>query len=120
MIKVLALENLFGFAKTKRSISKTIGKEDVSLAYIIGSFLIALNLMLLMNYIYGVNKFASSGYEIKSLQKQLSALTAENKKISIKVSESVSMVEIQNDFLSSNFVTTGTTKFLTEKQLTQK
>lgn len=122
MIKELALENLFvfGSSKTKKVSSKIISKEEGGVRFIIGSFLIALNLLVLMNYIYGVNEFASSGYEIKSLQKQQTALNAENKKISIKVSESVSMVAIQNDFLNSNFVSSGTTKFLSEKQFTQR
>ena len=69
-------------------------------------------MVLLMSYIYGVNEYASKGYEIQSLQKSLNNLAADNRQINLKVAEAGSMVSIQSDFLSSNFVPAGTPKFL--------
>ncbi len=83
-------------------------------------FLVAANGLLLLNYIYDVNKYASKGYEIKKLQVQLSALTEENRKISVKTAEATSMVSIQNDFLKSSFVAAGTSQFLQAGQFTQR
>ena len=73
-----------------------------------------------MSYIYSVNDYANKGYEIKVLQKRLSGLTADNKKINLKVSGATSMVGIQSDFLSANFVAAGTPKFLQATQLTER
>ena len=84
MLKTLALENLLTLISPKtKKISKITAKEENGFRFLLGSFLIALNLMLLMNYVYGVNEFASSGYELKTLQKQLSALNTENKRINL-------------------------------------
>ena len=120
MEKVLSLGGFWApaFAKNK---TKVLGRKEAgSLQFFLAVLLIGLNVMLLMSYIYGVNKYAGKGYEIKKLQTQLAALTEENKKISLKISEAGSMVSIQSDFLNSNFVAAGTPKFLQATQLTQR
>lgn len=120
MEKVLALNNFCSpfFAKNK---AKVFGKKNTgNLRFFISIALIAVNAALLVSYVYGVNKFASNGYEIKKLQIQVASLTQENKKINLKISEAGSMVNIQSDFLNSNFVSAGTPKFLQTTQLTQR
>jgi hypothetical protein len=112
MEKVLALNNFFlpSFSKNKFRVSaKTANPNFRS---VLALTLVVANVLLLGSYIYGVNKFAAKGYEIKKLQIQLSALTEDNKKINLKVSEANSMVGIQSEFLNSNFVAAGTSKFL--------
>lgn len=112
MEKVLTLNNFFlpSFAGNKfRIVAKTTSPNFRS---VLAFSLIVANILLLGSYIYGVNKFSAKGYEIKKLQIQLTALTEENKKINLKVSEANSMVGIQSDFLNSNFVAAGTSKFL--------
>jgi len=111
MIKALALDNIFApvFSKAKKQ-SFAVPSRPVK--FWLSVALIAANAVLLMNYIYGVNDYANKGYEIKSLQKQVSSLTDDNRKITLKVSQASSMVSIQSDFLSSNFVPAGTAKFL--------
>jgi hypothetical protein len=74
--------------------------------------LIAVNVFLLMSYIYGANQFTNTGYQISALQTQLGNLNDSNKAITLQVSEASSMVQIQSDFLSANFVPAGTPKFL--------
>jgi hypothetical protein len=111
MIKALALENFWAtvFSKAKK---QSFVKESHSVKYWLSVGLIAANVILLMSYIYGVNDYTNKGYEIKTLQKKLSALTEDNKKINLKVSQATSMVGIQSDFLNANFVAVGTPKFL--------
>ncbi len=122
MLKTLALENILdlSFFQTKKQSFKVIKKEESQVKYWFSIGLIAVNVLFLMSYIYGVNDFAASGYEIKSIQKQLALLNEDNKKINLKVSEANSMVVIQNDFLSANFVPGGTTKFLQANQFSLK
>lgn len=120
MTKALALQNFWipVFSKTKK---QTITKsEAMPKPFWISAGLIAASTFLLMSYIYGVNEFASSGYQIKALQTRVAVLNEDNKKINLKVSEASSMVAIQNDFLNSNFVAAGTAKFLQSTQLTQR
>jgi len=123
MFKALALEAFWSpfSVKTKRQNTKVAKKTDAGTArFVLAVALIAANVMLLGGYVYGVNKSASSGYEIKALQTQLSSLTEDNKKLGLKVAEASSMVSIQNDFLSSNFVAAGTSKFLQDPQFSQR
>lgn len=120
MEKVITLGGFWAPVFKKNKI-KVISRNEVGgMQSFLAVLLIGINIMLLVSYIYGVNKYAGKGYEIKKLQTQLATLTEENKKISLKISEASSMVSIQNDFLSSNFVAAGTPKFLKETQLTQR
>jgi len=111
--KALALENFWPaiFLKSRaRVIKKDTGVGSLRLWLVIG--LLAINAGLLMNYIYGVNQFTSEGYQITALQKRLVTLNEENSALNLKVSASNSMVAIQKDYLSANFVSAGTPKFL--------
>ena len=122
MLKALALDSFWPqvFARTKNVAAK---KSTVSnLRFYLAIGLIAANLVLLMSYIYGVNDYASKGYQIKALQKRLSVLNDDNKKVNLKVSEASSMVAIQSGFLSANFVPAGSSKFLevSANQFTQR
>ena len=122
MIKTLALENFLSPVFSKTSV-RTAGKsKSHGLRFWMSVGLIALNGLLLMSYVYGVNKYASVGYEIKSLQNKLSVLSEDNKKINFKVSTASSMVSIQNDFLSANYVLAGTPRFIqvNSNQFTQR
>jgi hypothetical protein len=112
MTKSLALETFLSpvFSKIKtQSAKKSSGN---TFRFYVASGLIVANLVLVMAYVYGVNRVASQGYEMKALQKRLAVLTEENKKISLKVAEAGSMVSIQSGFLSANFVPAGNLKFL--------
>lgn len=124
MFKVLALDNFWsqfssGKASGVRVIKKTESRYSVYKFWFSVS-LVAVNAVLLMSYIYGVNQFAGAGYQIGVLQKQLSDLNDSNKKINMRISEVTSMVSIQNDFLSANFVPAGTPKFLQATQVAQR
>ncbi len=123
MFKTAALDNVLApvFGRTKKpAVVKVANRPAKALAYWLSVGLIAANAVLLMSYIYGVNDFAAKGYEIKTLQTKLAALNEDNKKINLKVSEASSMVSIQSDYLSANYVSAGTPKFLQVPQLTQR
>lgn len=122
MLKALALDNFWGlvFSKKKSSVAK---KSDTNnLRFFASVALITASVVLLMSYIYGVNNFSAKGYEIKALQKSVTALSEENKKINLKISEAGSMVSIQSGFTAANFVPAGTPRFLEVKtnQFTQR
>lgn len=112
MIKDLALQNIWlpTFSKSKK---QTFSIENNSIKFWLSTALIAINAIVLMSYIYGVNDYTNKGYEIKALQKRLSVLSDDNRKVNLKVSQATSMVGIQTDFLNSNFIAVGTPKFLT-------
>ena len=122
MLKALALENFWApvFSKTKITSSKAETANNRRFYLVL--CLIITNAVLLAGYIYGVNAFASKGYEIKTLQKRLDSMNEENRKINLKVSEAGSMVSIQSGFLNANFVSAGTPKFLeiNSSQFTQR
>ena len=124
MLKALALDNFLpSFSSRKTAgihvIKKVESKNSVLRLYLaIG--LIAVNTLLLMSYIYGVNQYANTGYQIAVLQKKLSALNDSNKAINLQVSEATSMVQIQTDYTSVNFVPAGTPKFLQVPQVAER
>ena len=119
MIKALALDRVWPsvFIKSHhRVINKQASVSPWRLWVSVG--LIAANALLLMNYIYGVNQFASQGYKISVLQKRLATLTADNKQMNLKIAQATSMVTIKKDFLSANYVVATTPKFLQTGELT--
>lgn len=122
MLKTLSLPGFWPstFSKTKVSaVNKAAGGRW---RFYFAAALIAANALALMSYIYGVNAFASKGYEIQALQKRAKSLEEDSQKLNLKISEASSMVNIKNDFLSSNFVSAGTAKFLevNSSQFTQR
>lgn len=113
MLKALALDNFWpqGFTKTKSPLAAKKTATN-SFRFWLATALIAANAGLLFSYVYGVNQYASKGYEIQDLQNQLTQLNSDNRDISLQVAEAGSMVGIQSDFLASGFVPAGTPIFL--------
>jgi cell division protein FtsB len=124
MIKALALDNFWpSFSRRKTSAIHLIKKTESRYSifrFWFSAALIAANAFLLMSYIYGVNQFANTGYQIAVLQKQLSSLNDSNKSITLQVSEASSMVQIQNNFTAAGFVPAGTPKFLQASQVAER
>lgn len=124
MQKAIALENFwiswFNRPQAKAKNFQAAVREKSGARFYFAVGLIAFNAILLMSYVYGVNQYATAGYEIRTLQKKVSSLTEDNRKVSFKVSEAGSMVSIQTDFLNSNFVAAGTPTFLQAGQFTMK
>jgi hypothetical protein len=123
MLKALALDNFWqSFSARKAPGIRVIKKVETqsNLKFWFSISLIAVNAVLLMSYIYGVNQFADTGYQIAVLQKQLNVLNSSNKAINLQVSEASSMVQIQNDFTAANFVSAGTPKFLQATRVAER
>lgn len=121
MFKALPLPGFYSSAlpraaKTKKQFTPTFAKPVLYWASV---GLIALNAVLLMSYVIGVNSYASRGFEIKTLQARLDKLTQENKQLALKAAEISSMVSIQTDFLNADFVAAGTPKFLAVGRVSQ-
>ncbi|MCL5666791.1 MAG: perilipin family protein [Patescibacteria group bacterium] len=121
MSRTFILPNLFFSAdarparvlSVRKSAREAANAKPVSRKWLGASLALAvLNMALLFNFLAGVNNYASRGYEIKSLQSKLAALTEENDKINLKVSEVSSMVSIQNDFANTHYVPVTGVKFL--------
>jgi hypothetical protein len=81
-------------------------------AKIIAGVLIALNAVLLISYIVGVNLRASSGYEIKSLQTQINNLNQANKKLNLEIAEKSSVANLEMELSNRGFVPVKTAIFL--------
>ncbi len=123
MLKALVLDNFWqSFSARKAPGIRVIKKVETqsNLKFWFSISLIAVNAVLLMSYIYGVNQFADTGYQIAIMQKQLNVLNSSNKSINLQVSEASSMVQIQNDFTAANFVPAGTPKFLQATRVAER
>jgi cell division protein FtsL len=117
MIKALSLPAIFFKSKPEVSIAalrvvKSKTKTEKTFHPAIFFTLIAFNVVIGMAYILGVNSYAATGYEIKKSQSQLEKLVEENKKLSLQVSESSSIVSAQANLPQMNFVAAGTPRFL--------
>ncbi len=122
MVKTSVLENFWApvFSRTKAlGVKHSAGSVKLNFRFWLSVGLISANVVLLMSYVYGVNDFASQGYQITQLQKRISVLTDSNRVATLKNSEAKSMVSIQTDVLSANFVPAGTPKFLVDNQYAQ-
>lgn len=123
MLKALALPNFFSFyssAPTSRSAGRRVSAAPAKPWQKAAAFgLILMNALVLMSFLAGFNSYATKGYEIKQLQTRSAVLLEENKKLSIKVSEMSSVLNIQDDFANLGYVTAGTPHFLTMPQASQ-
>lgn len=120
MYKTFSLPNLFFISKIKTKPQFLAKQKKSVLTQFLSLILAAANIVLLFSYLQGVNSYSSSGYETKKIQSRISELSEENKKLNFKLSESVSMVAIQAEFLNANFVSAGTPIFLETSQFSQK
>lgn len=120
MFNTLALRGFLPFsasAKTKRKYMPASAKPR---QFWLAAVLAALNIMLLMSYLVGVNSNAANGYEIKKLQQKAGQLSESNQTMSVKVSEISSIVQIQADLANLDFVPVTGAQYLQVNQLTQR
>lgn len=122
MQKTHALENLLPiFVSSSNKQKKALVLKPVKPFWLwISTILIVLNTFLFISFLSGVNSYSSTGYEIKKLQSHLNQLSEENKKLSLKVAESSSIVAIEDEFLNEYFVSADTPQFLEVSQYSQR
>ncbi len=118
MYKTLAFPNLFSAVPVSKSRSSARVHVEVSTPWL-SYALIAINVVLLLWYLLGVNANASKGYELKKIQTNLSQLTEESKKLSLSISEKNSIAGMQEDFAKNDFVPAGQPKFLEIDQFSE-
>ena len=125
----ISLPSFFGQKqKVQKSITvlKNVRTAHPSLAEVNPFYLwtsytfIALNILVILSYLFGVNNYASEGYQIKTIQNRLAALNETSNKLNQKISEHSSIVAIQNSFSNSNFVPTGPIKYLSMPVYTER
>lgn len=111
MLKEAFVPQIFSAPRTK--IIRTLGVKQASLkrkALVLG--LAALNVILLFTYILGVNNYASTGYEIKALQDRISAISQENKKLTLEMAERTAVDSFESELTQSGFTVVKAVKFL--------
>jgi hypothetical protein len=81
---------------------------------------VALDVILMLGYLMNINSHASSGYEIKKLQQAITAEQEQAKQLNIKLSEGNSILTMQSDLASQNFVPVTNPTFFENKQLTSR
>ncbi len=120
--KTLALHSIFNFAPRRQAASagyRHAAKPAPWQPWAAGILAVA-SLVLLVSYLVSVNSYAATGYQIKRLQVQLSALNDQNQKMTVKVAEVSSMVDIQSQVLGADFVPAGTPTFLQANQISMR
>jgi hypothetical protein len=120
MFKALAFSNIFAsdsfLPARRRTFSQPVSRIRVAVSII----LIALNAVVLVSYLFGVNSQSLNGYEMKKFQAQIAGLTEENKKFSVKASESSSITDLEQEYKNSNYVSVGHPLFLEVNQYTKR
>lgn len=112
-ISLPGLFSLFQSAPAAKCVKKSyVIRESGSANFWLGGALLALNAVLLLGYLSGVNSRSLQGYELKQLQTRVSSLAEENKKLDLKITEASSVLVLQNDFARADFVAMGTPRFL--------
>ncbi len=113
MIKTDVLQNLFLQTRPQLSASKrNFGVEQQARPWLVYA-VIAVNAALLLSYLLGVNARASTGYEIKEMQKQVLKLNEEQKALNLKLSEATAISVLTDDFSRNGFVQAGAPIFVT-------
>lgn len=111
MLKALSLQVFFPSSPSagKRTYVKAAVHPGL---FWLGTALVMVNAVLLFSYLAGVNSRSLQGYEIKQSQNKIAALSEENKKLDLKLTEATSILSIQQSLAHSDYVTMGTPKFL--------
>lgn len=113
MIKTNVLQNLFFQASPQLSASKrNFGVEQQARPWLVYA-IIAVNAALLLSYLLGVNARASTGYEIKEMQKQVLRLNEDQKALNLKLSEATAISVLTDDFSKNGFIQAGAPTFVT-------
>lgn len=120
MLKTLNIAQFFPELTLSRTHKYQHPARKVSKWFILSTITLAVILAVLLSYLSGVNSYASTGYEIQSLQGKISELSEENKRINLVVSEKSSILNVETELAELNFVPVGTPTFLQVNQYTQR
>jgi len=130
MLKIASLPNFFGASKKpehpgiasiKVKIRPLRRAARVSVPLLWVSYgLMALNAVVLMSYLFGVNQSASTGYEIKKIQKAIALEQTQNQALSLKISEQASIASIQADYLNHGYVPISQSSYLQVRYFSDK
>lgn len=112
MLREISLPTIFS-APRSRSVRATGLRQESRTKKTLVIFFALLNAALLFSYVLSVNNYASTGYEIKSLQNKISQLSQENKKLNLNISEKASVANLEGELNKSGFLVVKNAKFLT-------
>ena len=120
MLREISLPSIFTSPRS-RTVRATGLRQESKAKKAAVIFLAALSAVLLFSYVLGVNNYASTGYEIKTLQNKISALNQENKKLNLSISEKASVSNYEAELAQSGFTQVkGTTFLQAENQYSQR
>lgn len=111
MLKELSFPGIFS-APRVRAVKVSGIKPESRTRKLLVIVLAALNAGLLFAYIADVNTRASAGYEIKSLENKIQALSQDNKKLMLQISEKASVANLQTELLQNGFSFVKSSEFL--------
>ncbi len=114
MIKIGVLQNLFFQSRPQLSASRRNFGVETHRPWLLYA-IVAVNSALLLSYLLGVNARASTGYEIKEMQKQAQKIMEDQKALNLKLSEATAISVLTDDFSKSGFVQAGAPTFVTLK-----
>ncbi len=77
-------------------------------------------ILMLVAYIFGINRSAAKGYEITKQKNQLNALVEDNKKLIVRAAEIGSILQIQDQLASEHLVQITNQEYLQVNQLSQR
>ncbi|MBL8030351.1 MAG: hypothetical protein JNN11_03825 [Candidatus Doudnabacteria bacterium] len=112
MLKVDAITNIFSVRSNAFLTRKTFSVEGETKNFFLVYALFAVNTALLLSYLLGVNTQASTGYEIKQLEKQTVKLGEEQRLLNLKLSEVTAISVLSQDFENAGFVSADAPKYI--------
>lgn len=110
MNKTLVLNQPF-FGLIKKNYRKASGTLNFAYKGLVFFFIIV-NFVLFASYIFGVNDYAATGYEIKSLQNKIDNIKQVNKKLNLEFSEKASATNLEKNLKNDGYIFTSNIKFL--------
>lgn len=112
--------NVYAYVpKTK----KKYWRMDIAMFFnrkVLALSLVSINTVLVFSYLVGTNSYSSKGYEIKRIQKSISGLKEQNKKLVLQAAEINSIVKMQEMATLDGFVPVTNTEFVAIPKFSQR
>jgi hypothetical protein len=86
----------------------------------VGLILLALAAVLMVFYVFGINRHAAMGYELKKQQAKVNSLIEQNKKLTVRAAETGSTLKLQEEVSLNNFVQITNQEYLQANQYSQR
>lgn len=112
MLKELSIPSIFPVSSKSRLVRASNLRQASAARKVLAVVLASLCAALAFTYILGVNTYASTGYEIKSLQNKVSAAAEQNKKLNLQIAEKTSISNLESELVQSGYTPVKELKYL--------